>query len=172
MILIAWLLKDKSFPETKEELIKLPGIGEYTANAILAFSFNKEVPVIDTNIRRVLIKELNLKEDISLNELKEIALKVIPKGQSRLWHNALMDYGALLATAKKTGIASLSKQSKFEGSERQIRGNIIKTLLKEKQIAVKTIEKRFPHPNLKKILQKMEEEKLVEKKGAILRIPH
>ena len=44
--------------------------------------------------------------------------------------------------------------------------------IKEKQIAVKTIEKRFPHPNLKKILQKMEEEKLVEKKGAILRIPH
>jgi A/G-specific adenine glycosylase len=80
----------------------------------MAFARNLEVPVIDTNIRRVLIFLFKLDEKISLQELENFATKIIPKGKSRDRHNALMDYGALELTARKTKIKPTSKQSKFE----------------------------------------------------------
>jgi A/G-specific adenine glycosylase len=121
-------------PRQKDVLLSLPGIGPYTAGAVMAFAYNKEVAVVDTNIRRVFIHELKLDEDISNDELEKIALEVVPKGKSCIWYNALMDYGALFKTARKTGIESLSKQGKFEGSDRQLRGDIVKRLLQEKSL--------------------------------------
>ncbi len=79
----------------------------------MAFAFGKDVPVVDTNIRRVFIRELGIYEDVSAKELEEIAMQVLPSGEANDRYNALMDYGALEATAKKTGIKPLSKQSKF-----------------------------------------------------------
>jgi len=70
--------------------------------------------VIDTNIRRILIHQFGLDEKISLKELKAIALKVLPRGYARDWYNALMDYGALELTAKKSGIRPTTRQSQFE----------------------------------------------------------
>ncbi|MEM4755786.1 MAG: hypothetical protein QW594_01495 [Candidatus Woesearchaeota archaeon] len=116
-------------PPNEQALLALPGIGKYTARAILAFGFNQPVAVIDTNIRRVLLATFKLPETISHKNLEHIALACIPKGQSRLWHNALMDYGALHITAKKTGIKSISKQSVFKDSPRYVRGQILKLLL-------------------------------------------
>jgi A/G-specific adenine glycosylase len=58
----------------------------------MAFARNKEVPVIDTNIRRVLIFLFKLDEKISMKDLEIFASKIIPKGKSRDRHNALMDY--------------------------------------------------------------------------------
>jgi len=156
-------LSGKPFPQTYEELIALPGIGDYTANAVLAFAYNKEVPVLDTNIRRVLIHELILKETTSEEELKKIAQKCIPKGKSCMWHNALMDYGAMEKTARKTGIASLSKQGKFEGSDREVRGWIIRQLTQKKKLTTHIIEKAFPNKDIKKIIEKMVNNQLIRK---------
>ena len=72
------------------------------ASAILAFAHNKDVAVIDTNIRRILIHRFGLDEKIALKDLKLIALEVLPHGHACEWYNALMDYGALELTAKKT----------------------------------------------------------------------
>jgi A/G-specific adenine glycosylase len=80
----------------------------------MAFAWNIEVPVIDTNIRRVLIFLYKLPETISMQELEDFAMTIIPEGRSRDWHNALMDYGAMELTARKTKIKPISKQSKFE----------------------------------------------------------
>ena len=113
-------------PRTEEVLLSLPGIGPYTATAVLAFAFNKDVAVVDTNIRRVFIHELKLKKNISAEALRETALATVPKGKSCIWYNALMDYGAMKQTARKTGIKPLSRQSKFEGSDRQVRGQIVR----------------------------------------------
>lgn len=52
------------FPRTREEWLALPGVGPYTSAAVLAFAYDIEVPVVDTNIRRVLIWELGLEEHI------------------------------------------------------------------------------------------------------------
>ncbi len=151
-------------PKSEEELLSLPGIGPYTAAAILAFAFNKEAHVIDTNIRRVLIHELHLKEDIATEDLKKIAFELIPKGKSRVWHNAMMDYGALEKTARKTGVMSLSKQPKFDGSERKVRGEIVRYLLKVKEASVADVQERYAHKNFEKILDKMEKDGLITQK--------
>jgi A/G-specific adenine glycosylase len=65
-------------PHDRVELLKLPGIGPYTAGAICAFAWNMDEVVIDTNIRRVLIFLLKLDENISMKELEETAKKLIP----------------------------------------------------------------------------------------------
>ena len=94
----------------------------------MAFAWNIAVPVIDTNIRRVLMFLYKLSEAISMQALEDFAITIIPTGKSRDWHNALMDYGAMELTARKTKIKPISKQSKFEGSDRQVRGWIMKQL--------------------------------------------
>lgn len=146
-------------PQSKSLLLELPGIGPYTASAICAFTRNQAEAVVDTNIRRVLIFLLKLDPSISLKELTEIAQDLIPEGRSRDWHNALMDYGALYLTAKKTKIRSLNTQSKFEGSDRQVRGWVIRALIKGNgKFSYSKLQEAFPHKNLKKILQEMSQE--------------
>ena len=60
-------------------LLDLPCIGPYTASAICAFAWNQPEPVIDTNIRRVLIFLLGLDEEMSLKELEVLARELIPE---------------------------------------------------------------------------------------------
>lgn len=142
-------------------LMKLPGIGPYTSAAIMAFAWNLPVPVIDTNIRRVLIFLFKLPENIGAQALEEFAEKIIPKGKSRDWHNALMDYGALELTARKTKIKPLSKQSKFEWSDRQVRGWILKYLVKNTFCTIKTIQEEFPKKEVKMIVAWMAKDGLI-----------
>lgn len=126
-------------PTDRDRLEKLPGIGPYTAGAILIFAFNKNIVTIDTNIRRVLIHELKLPVDISKQELYQVAQQVLPRGHARDWHNALMDYGALAPGKQMTDIPPENKQSKFEGSLRQIRGEIIRRLTEMEQIDMRSV---------------------------------
>ncbi len=87
-----------------------------------------------------------------MQELEDFATTIIPKGKSRDWHNALMDYGALELTAKKTKIKPLSKQSKFEGSDR-VRGWILKQLTKNnKPLLIFRVEEEFPKKEVEKIV--------------------
>ncbi|MDZ4722337.1 MAG: Fe-S cluster assembly protein HesB [candidate division Zixibacteria bacterium] len=130
---------DGVLPSSPVELQALPGIGLYTSRAILIFAFNKPIATIDTNIRRVLIHELKLPPAISAKELEEIALTVLPKKRSRDWHNALMDYSRLVLPRRIANIPPRSVQSKFHGSLRQIRGEIIRQLTRKKSVRVKTI---------------------------------
>ena len=160
----------KALPRKRNELMKLPWIGPYTSAAIMAFAWNLGVPVIDTNIRRVLIFLFKLDEKISLQELEIFASKIIPKGKSRDRHNALMDYGALELTARKTKIKPTSKQSKFEWSDRQVRGRTMKQLVKLWKINIKTVEAEFHHKDVKNILKWMKEEWLIHIKKWILTI--
>jgi A/G-specific adenine glycosylase len=149
-----------TFPQTKEELIKLPGIGPYTAGAICAFAYNQDVTVIDINIKRVLIHLLHLDPNISPKDLEKIVAAILPTWQSRTRYNALMDYGALVLTSKKTGIRSPA-QSKFQGSARQVRGNLIKHLTKFSPIAVDEAKKKFYHSDFDKIIEKMKQQGII-----------
>ena len=136
----------------------------------MAFAWNLEVPVIDTNIRRVLIFLFKLDEKISMQALENFATKIIPKWKSRDRHNALMDYGALELTARKTKIKPVSKQSKFEWSDRQVRGNALKRIVESWELRVEELEKDFPHKDVKNILKWMKEEWLIHIKKWILTI--
>jgi len=156
-------------PNTIDQLKKLPGIWPYTAGAICAFAFNKEIPVVDINIKRVLIHTFNLDENISPKELEDIALRCVPKGRSCEWYNALMDYGSSVLTSKKTGIKS-AKQSIFQWSKRQVRGNIIKHLTKYGTISVDEAKKIFLHENFDEILEKMIDDSLVVMQNSMIRL--
>ncbi len=116
-------------PHTAEGLRALPGIGPYTARAVLVFAHNADLAAVDANVRRVLTHELRLPEDLDEKRLQAVADAALPRGHSRDWHNALMDYGSLVLTARSTGIASLSRQGAFEGSRRQKRAHLLRRLL-------------------------------------------
>ena len=98
---------------------RLPGSDPYTARAILIFAHNADVAAVDANVRRVLIHELALPPDIDPATLQEVADEALPHGHSRDWHNALMDYGALVLTGRATGIPSPRAETAFAGSRRQ-----------------------------------------------------
>ncbi len=154
-------------PDTIEQLKKLPWIWPYTAGAICAFAFNKEVPVVDINIKRVLIHTFKLDENISTKQLETIALQCVPKGKSCIWHNALMDYGSSVLHSRATGIRS-AKQSTFQWSQRQVRGNIVKHLTKYGKIAIDDARKMFFHEAFDTIVEKMVDEGMIKiEKGMI-----
>ena len=119
-------------PDSPETLQRLSGIGPYTAAAISTFAYNKPNAFIETNIRAVFIffffKD---RTDISDKEIFPHIEASLYKENPRLWYYALMDYGAELK--KKTVNPNrkskhYTKQSKFEGSVRQARGAVIRTL--------------------------------------------
>ena len=158
-------LKDKKyFPQTEKDLLNLPGVGLYTAHAVLAFAYNEPVPVLDINIRRVLVTELKLDPAITDKALRELAKGLIPPGRSRDRHNALMDYGALVLTSKKTGIRS-APQSQFIGSRRRVRGNILKLLIKNNDILMTQVKKQYPHEEFDAIVDQMVKEGLIVRKS-------
>jgi len=125
-------------PESVRELEKLPGIGKATARSIAAFAFNQPVVFLETNIRTVLLHHFFCDKDkVDDKELLEISEQVLDKTNPREWYSALMDYGVYI----KESIGNLNyksahyrKQSKFKGSDRQIRGKILDILLEKKEI--------------------------------------
>ena len=127
-------------PSDYDILLQLPGIGPYTAGAIRAFAFNEYTPLIETNIRRIFIHHfLNGESDVSDKEIFEIMNDIGTIENPREWYAALMDYGSTLPKIIKhnpnTQSKHYSKQSKFEGSDRQIRGQILDILLETKKLS-------------------------------------
>jgi A/G-specific adenine glycosylase len=109
-----------------------PGIGPYTARAVSIFSYNRPLTCIETNIRRVFIHHFfQDQENITDKEILEVADRALPVGNAREWHWALMDYGAWLKSQVQNPNRRHKQyaiQSKFEGSLRQMRGKVLKSL--------------------------------------------
>ena len=89
-------------PDEYEELIKLPGIGPYTAGAILTIAFNKKASVIDSNIERIILRIRGIKEpkDKVKKELIKISEYLCPKNRSGDYVQAMMDLGSAICKAK------------------------------------------------------------------------
>jgi A/G-specific adenine glycosylase len=135
------------FPKTAEDIEKLPGVGRYTARAIITFAYNSPEVFIETNIRTVYLHHFfKNKTDVPDKTILPYIEGTLDKKNPREWYWALMDYGAFLK--KKHGNANrrsahYTKQSKFVGSNRQIRGLIIKTVLSEKSITAPALAKQI-----------------------------
>jgi A/G-specific adenine glycosylase len=134
---------DGVVPDSPELLKTLPGIGEYTCRSIPVFADNSDVAAVDTNIRRIIIHEFSLPEDTLKPEIQCAAEQLLPKGRSRDWHNALMDYGSLNLTSRRTGIRPLTKQSKFQGSKRWYRGRLLKELVTSQHVYLEELEEKY-----------------------------
>ncbi len=128
-----------AFPRTIKELSSLKGIGPYTSRSILIFAFNDDLATVDTNIRRVMIAQGFAEESMTSAQLQEIADQVLLRGRARDWHNALMDYGSAVLTSSRTGIAPVSSQPRFQGSTRQLRGQILKILTSSETLDTKSL---------------------------------
>ncbi|RKR09627.1 A/G-specific DNA-adenine glycosylase [Flavobacterium sp. 90] len=92
------------FPDTYKELLKLKGVGEYTAAAIASFSYNEAVPVVDGNVFRVLSRYFDIESDIAApatkKEFTELASELMPKDNPAIFNQAIMEFGALQCVPK------------------------------------------------------------------------
>ena len=92
------------FPDNFNELIKLKGVGDYTAAAIASFAFNEVVPVVDGNVFRVLSRYLDIETDIASSKAKKefsaLAKELMPKNNPALFNQAIMEFGALQCVPK------------------------------------------------------------------------
>jgi A/G-specific adenine glycosylase len=140
-------------PATLEGLLALPGVGQYTARAVMAFAHGRDAAVVDTNVSRVLSRL----DSASMNarELQARADALVPQGQAWEWNQVIMDLGARVCTARNPSCGScpLSRQcrwraasrdgaadpapasagasrpqARFEGSDRQARGRAMRAL--------------------------------------------
>jgi A/G-specific adenine glycosylase len=92
------------FPRRIEEVQSLPGVGRYTAGAVVSFAYGEPAPVLDTNVRRVLtrifIRRRASRPAQADRRLWALAEAVIPEGQAWAFNQALMDFGATVCTAR------------------------------------------------------------------------
>lgn len=115
------------FPGNEKDLKKLPGVGEYTARAILSFALHQKVTLIDTNIRQVIQNEFSKEKELPEHAVFLIAKKVLPKEKTWEWHQALMDYNALFLSKTKIKKKN-SNKIPFKETNRFVRGKIIDLL--------------------------------------------
>jgi A/G-specific adenine glycosylase len=138
-----------TFPRSLDELLELPGVGPYTARALMAFAFECDAAVVDTNIARVYARVAGRR--LTTREVQAAADAALPLGDSWLWNQSIMDLGATLCRPGRPscaecpaaqacawrgagddpaiGSAKVSvRQARFDGSERQARGRLMRAL--------------------------------------------
>ncbi|SCL76584.1 putative A/G-specific adenine glycosylase YfhQ [Methanoculleus chikugoensis] len=158
-------------PADVETLATFPGIGKATAAAICAYAFNMLVVYIETNIRRIFIHFFfQDREGVRDDEILPLVERTLYRENPREWYSAMMDYGTVLK--KRTAnpnrrSASYSRQSRFEGSDRQIRGQILALVLAEGTVTEKEVILRLCEEpgRVKRILGDLAREGFVAESG-------
>jgi len=159
------------------ELRQLPGIGPYTAGAIAAFAFNQPAVFLETNIRAVLLHLFFAgQQGVTDTQLLPFVTAVLDQANPRSWYNALMDYGSdLKRRFPNPSRRSLhhTVQSRFEGSDRQIRGALLRLLLEVDGMTAAAIGLKLAvnGDRLQRILDGMLQEGFVVKRGRRYLIP-
>jgi A/G-specific adenine glycosylase len=140
---------DGAVPADLRALCALPGIGPYTARAVLAFAYEADVAVVDVNVDRVIARAV-VGDTVSMSQTQAIADGLVPPGRGWLWNQSLMEIGALVCTARSPRCdrcrlaahctwarrgqpspdpaVARSRQSGFVGSDRQGRGRLVEAL--------------------------------------------
>ncbi len=123
------------FPTEYTDLLKLPGIGPYTAAAICAFAYNQPIELVETNVRQVYIHHFfGRVEEVTDVQILEKVRRTLPADHSREWYASLMDYGSHLKACNGNNtrkIKGYTKQSQFKGSDREVRAAIVRALTKQ-----------------------------------------
>ena len=160
-------------PDNVEDLVKLPGVGRNTAGAILAYAFNQPIVFIETNVRTVFIHHFFAdRTDVDDKELLPLVKLACDPEHPREWYWALMDYGTHLKQTLGNNVSQSKhyvRQSKFEGSRRQIRGRILKHLTGGPRQA-KELLRLEPDERTLSVLTDLTKEGFIEGKAGRLRL--
>lgn len=164
-----------SIPDDPEKLVLLPGIGKNTAGSISAFAFNKPTIFIETNIRTVFIHSFFKGHDaVHDNLIIPLIQQTLDHDNPREWYYALMDYGVHLKKMHPNP-SRRSKhhvvQSKFEGSDRQIRGAIIRALVQRYALSESELSVICRGDDrVSEILRQLEQERFIQRSGELFSI--
>jgi A/G-specific adenine glycosylase len=162
-------------PLDRATLDSFPGIGKATAGAVVVFSANRPEIFIETNIRRVYIHLFFPgAARVHDREIEPILRRTILKGRPRNFYYALMDYGSLLKGRHgdpNTRSASYARQGPFEGSDRQVRGIILRRLLAAGEIRDEDLASSLSidPSRLERILQGLGKDGFIERVGGGIR---
>ena len=130
-------------PRDPQKLRALPGVGQSTAGAIMAFAHGTGIPFVETNIRRVFIHFFFPGASrVTDREIIPLIEETLYPSDPRTWYYALMDYGAMLGETSRNEnrrSAHYHRQKKFEGSSRQMRGRILRALLTMRHATAKEL---------------------------------
>jgi A/G-specific adenine glycosylase len=164
-------------PCDERDLRGLPGVGPYTAAAILVFAFNRPVVLIETNVRRVYLHcFFSSRNGVSDTEIRPLVSGTMDRENPRDWYNALMDYGAFLSALPENPnrrSRHYQRQSPFEGSVRQVRGAILKVLVGCGEVTEKDLIRELEQPppaRVHRALSQLEREGFLEREMGIVRI--
>jgi len=176
-------------PRTLDELMSLPGVGPYTARAVMAFAFEDDAAVVDTNIARVLRRLTG--EDLSARSIQVVADELLPEGESWLWNQAIMDLGATVCKPRPLceqcpveqhcqwrgdGVdpaerPASARQARFEGSDRQARGRLMKALVSGSILVSSASEVMGRSPDVStKLVDALIDEGLIRRSGEVLHL--
>lgn len=161
------------FPQDQQMLKTFPGIGINTAGSICAFAFNQPTIFIETNIRAVFIHSFFAgRLDIADKEILPLVEATIDQENPREWYYALMDYGVFLKSrilnpSRKS--AHYTKQSKFEGSDRQLRAKILKLIVDARSLSDHDIRLQVTDENVRidKIILQLVAEGFIKEMNSI-----
>ena len=163
-------------PETVEALDALPGIGPATACSISAFAFNKPVIFIETNVRSIFIHFFFPgKSDVPDKDILPLIEQALDRTNACKWYSAIMDYGTVLkkqVTNPSRKSKHYTKQSKFEGSERQLRGKVLKMLTKQSIIETQKLKDELGDTRVEKLLEQLTNEGLITQETNLITLKH
>ena len=180
-------LKGK-IPTTEVELRKLPGVGEYTAAAMVAFAFSGRSLVLDINIRRLFTRLFDGAESPTTSATKEEKVRyeeLIPKKDSHIWAAATMELGALVCTSQSPKCAIcpvadkclwrsldypksdlVKRRQSWHGTDRQCRGAVVQALRENEVLTKAQIAQLWDVPSqLDKALLTLLDDGLIEARG-------
>ena len=163
-----------NLPESIQELDALPGIGPATAASIAAFAFNKPVVFIETNVRSVFIHHFFAgQQQVTDTQLLPLVEKTLDRANARKWYSALMDYGSMLKKQQDNPSQKskhYTKQSKFIGSDRQIRGALLKLFISNPSLTHSQVLAQLPFDasRINIILKDLKEEGFIQEKDTFL----
>lgn len=164
-------------PPDPKALVTFPGIGKATAASICAFAFDSPTVFIETNIRAVYIYFFFEDEvDVTDLEIRELVEATLDLDNPREWYFALMDYGVRLKKEHRNPArrsAHYKRQSPLEGSDRQLRGRILKALLKKPAMTSSELKELLEpgSERMQRILDRLLKEGMVKEQSDVYSIP-
>ncbi len=172
-------------PSSYEDLISLPGVGDYCASAIAAFAYQESTLVLDINIRRFFgryFDGVELPNSSPSKFERYLRVELIPQSDAHLWAAATMEFGALVCTSRNPKCdlcpvkrncswrkadyptSQITAAKKFEGSDRQCRGNVLKLLRENHKVTTSQLKESWSDGDqLERAIKSLVADGLIEK---------